>query len=177
MVVILHFWARLALVKIEPDTYLSDKMNQPFSQQYIAYMSSTWIQGKLFETSNKNVTSFEEFADDTNVTNGFIFQEALAPTSAFLKIQGTQMTLYLVGLEVHLSFSPLLNSFDRNGDDSWLIFLRTNNAILSWPVAFFGSRLLICLETSGAVREISEMLCTLRKGKPYKSGPYRLTYS
>lgn len=58
-----------------------------------------------------------------------------------------------------------LNNFVRFGDNSGLILLWTGTGILSGPVAFFGLRLLISLQTSRAIMVMLQRLRSVRCGK------------
>lgn len=61
-------------------------------------------------------------------------------------------------------FNQLWNNFDKIEDNTGLIFLKIINRILSEPVAFLETRILISLGTSRAVIEILLWLCSLRVG-------------
>lgn len=79
------------------------------------------------------------------------------------KIGYTLDTFHRFGKD--FSVNQWLNNFARIRDSSRLIFLRPTTGILSVPVAFLESRLLISLETSWAVMKILLRLCPVGSWK------------
>lgn len=68
----------------------------------------------------------------------------------------------------HYFLKQQLNVFARIGDNSGSRFLRRTTGILSGPVAFVESRLMISLETFRVDIEISQYLCSVRCEKSGK---------
>lgn len=85
----------------------------------------------------------KKFANDTEEADGSILKVGDGRSPVFLKITSTLDTFHRLGKD--FSFKQWLNNFTKIGDSSGLIFLMTTIEMLSGPVAFLGSRLLINL--------------------------------
>lgn len=79
----------------------------------------------------------KELAYDTKETGGPLLGVNCMP--AFLKTGHTLGSFHRLGKD--FSFKQRLNNFDRIGDSSGLMFLKTTTGILSEPEAFYGQGL------------------------------------